>query len=99
MPYVTSFSVALALGSPVSRDEIAKVTLVRLSSVTHGFDMDQRYLSLPVQIDPVRSNGLFVEAPENGTFAPPGFYMLFLISVDDAPSHAKYVRLCEAPAP
>ncbi len=98
--YGTSFNVALAIGSPVSRDEIAKVTLVRLSSVTHGFDMDQRYLSLPVQTDPGRPNGLVVEAPENGTFAPPGYYMLFLISDDGAPSErANYVRLYEALSP
>ena len=84
----------------MSRDDIEKVTLLRLASVTHGFDMDQRYLSLPFQTDPVRSNGLTVEAPENGTFAPPGYYMLFLISDDGAPSkRAKYVRLYEAPSP
>lgn len=97
--YGTSFSVVLSSASPVSRNEIAKVTLLRLGAGTHSFDMDQRYMSLPVQTDPARPNALIVEAPENGTFAPPGYYMLFLISVDDAPSIAKYVRLFEAPTP
>ncbi len=60
MPYVTSFRVILSTGSPLPRPGIDKVSFVRLASVTHGFDMDRRYLSLPVQIDPVRSNGLVV---------------------------------------
>ena len=99
MAYGTNFDVYLSTGSPVSRNEIEKVTLVRLGATTHGFDQNQRYMSLPVQIDISRPNALVVEAPANGTYAPPGYYMLFLISDDGAPSIAKYVRLFEAPSP
>ena len=49
--YGTNFDVYLSTGSPVSRNEIEKVTLVRLGATTHGFDQNQRYMSLPVQID------------------------------------------------
>lgn len=95
--YGTSFSVILSRASPVPRNEIEKVTFVRLGAVTHRFDQNQRYLSLAVQTDPAQEFGLIVEAPVNGTFAPPGYYMLFLVSDTGVPSIAKYIQLIPPP--
>ena len=91
VPYGADFSVILSGASPVQVQAIDKVSFVRLGSTTHGFDMDQRYVRLDfVVIDTVT---LEVQAPANGNLAPPGYYMLFLISDDGVPSIAKYVRL------
>lgn len=97
--YDTSFSVILSGGSPVPREVIEKVSLVRLGSTTHGVDMDQRYVPLVFEIDDLSMNSLIVEAPADGSIAPLGYYMLFLISDTGAPSIAKYVQLYEPPSP
>ena len=89
----TSFSVILSSGSPVPPEAIAKVSFVRLGSVTHHFDQNQRYVPLVFQADPSSLYNLIVQAPPNGNLAPPGYYMLFLISDDGVPSVAKYVQL------
>jgi hypothetical protein len=56
---------------------INQVTLIRLGSVTHAFDENQRLNHL--QFTPI-SGGLQVTAPANGNLAPPGPYMLFLVN-------------------
>ncbi len=91
VPYGTDFSVILSGGSPVEATEIDKVSFVRLGSSTHGFDMDQRYASLVFEV--VDDLTLRVSSPADANLAPPGYYMLFLISDDGVPSIAKYVRL------
>ena len=93
VPYGNLFKVILSSGSPVGAAQIGKVSFVRLGSTTHGFDMDQRYV--PLNFDVHDALGLEVKAPANGNLAPPGYYMLFLISDDGVPSIAKYVRLYE----
>ena len=50
---------------------------------------------MPLEFEPVpgQLSTLTATAPPNGTYAPPGYYMLFVISDDGVPSIAKYVRL------
>jgi hypothetical protein len=87
--------------SYTSSHPLVKVTLVRLGSVTHGFNPDQRFLSLPfiigIDIETGLPTGeLSVTAPSNSFHAPPGYYMLFLISRVgnyDVPSIARYVKI------
>ena len=83
--YGSSFSVATSIAG-----SIARVTLVRLGSVTHGFDENQRFISLAFQ---PQGAGLSVSAPANGNLAPPGHYMLFLVNRDGVPSVGRIVRL------
>lgn len=69
---------------------IAKVHLIKLASVTHGIDMDQRLVPLGFSAD----NGtLIVELPLNGNHAPPGWYMLFIVNDEGCPSEGKYVQV------
>lgn len=71
-------------------EPIAKVSFLRLAAVTPGFDQNQRYVPLDfTQTD----EKLSVQAPADGSYALPGYYMLFLISEDGVPSVAKYVQL------
>jgi hypothetical protein len=69
----------------------AKVSLVRLASVTHGFNQDQRHAFLTAT--PSGSSGLNVTAPADAHKAPPGYYMLFVLKSNGVPSVAKIVRV------
>lgn len=71
-------------------NRIAKVALVRLSSVTHSVDQEQRYVPLTF----TRGDGILsARAPVNANIAPPGYYMLFIIDSDGVPSVAKMVQV------
>jgi hypothetical protein len=73
-----------------------RVALVRLASVTHGNDMDRRFVWLRERGREVLSGGrvrLSVLAPSDGTVAPPGDYMLFVLDGAGVPSRARMVRL------
>ena len=69
----------------------AKVSLVRLPSVTHGFNQDQRviFLNPPTNV----AGGLNVVAPVNGDLCPPGYYMLFVLNSNGVPSVAKIIKV------
>jgi hypothetical protein len=72
---------------------ISSVALVRTPSVTHGFDMNGRYVPLSFSKG---SGELTVQAPANGNITPPGYYMLFIVNSNGVPSVASFVRF---PAP
>jgi hypothetical protein len=69
---------------------ISRVTLVRMGSVTHSVNMDQRFLELSFTQS---STTLFVEAPDSINDAPPGYYLLFVINDRKTPSVASIVRI------
>jgi hypothetical protein len=69
---------------------IAKVSLIRLGSVTHAFDMNQRYEALKFAKD---ATGLTVTAPTSRNRTPPGHYMLFILNASGVPSIAKFVQV------
>jgi galactose oxidase len=83
--YGTSFTV----GTP-NASSIAKVSLIALGSVTHAFDMGQRFMWLTFS---KTSSGLTVKAPTSRNAAPPGYYMLFILSSTGVPSKARIIRL------
>ncbi len=71
--------------------DIQSVVLIRPGAVTHAFDMDQRLVGLPIT---QRGTGfLHVKAPASGNFAPPGYYLLFILNSKGVPSVARFVRL------
>jgi hypothetical protein len=66
-----------------------KVSLVRLPSVTHGTNQDQRLVS----IDPVPvMGGIQVTIPTSPSKVPPGHYMLFVLN-NGVPSVAAIIRV------
>ncbi len=69
---------------------ITKVNWIRLSSVTHAFNMDQRINLLAFS---KISGGLNVVAPANANLAPPGHYMLFVLNGDGVPSMARIIQV------
>jgi galactose oxidase len=69
---------------------IRKVSLIRLGSVTHGVDMNQRFRWLPYTAD---ATGLTLGAMTDRSRTPPGHYMLFILNENGVPSVAKIIRL------
>jgi hypothetical protein len=71
---------------------IRKVTLVRPSAVTHTFNQSQQLntLSFAAAAD---GQSLTATTPANGNLAPPGPYLLFLVSSTGVPSVAETVFL------
>ena len=67
------------------------VNLIRIGSVTHSFDANQRFV--PAVMVDQSSGSLEALAPGGPTVAPPGYYMLFLVDNAGTPSVASYVRL------
>ncbi|KQT13671.1 hypothetical protein ASG30_19865 [Ramlibacter sp. Leaf400] len=69
---------------------IGKVTLIRLSAVTHAFNMDQRINVLPFAAG---AGTLDITLPSSANQAPPGMYMVFLVDGNGVPSVGSVVQL------
>jgi Domain of unknown function (DUF1929) len=69
---------------------IAKVHLIRFSSVTHSFNQSQTLYKATFVARPAR---LDLPAPARGRLAPPGPYLLFIVDANGVPSEAKIVTL------
>jgi Concanavalin A-like lectin/glucanases superfamily/Domain of unknown function (DUF1929)/Bacterial Ig domain/Kelch motif len=69
---------------------ISKVVLIKLGSVTHAIDMDQRYVPLSFTAG---ASSLNVQTPANGNIAPPGHYMLFIVDSTGVPSVASILNI------
>lgn len=69
---------------------IAKVTLVRLSSVTHAFNQDQRINYLSFQ---KIATGVNVTMSGGQNLCPPGYYMLFIVNSNGVPSVAQIIQV------
>jgi hypothetical protein len=70
--------------------EIAMVTWIRLSSVTHSFNSSQHINFLTFQAG---AGKLTITAPPNSNVCPPGHYMLFILNQQKVPSTAAIVQI------
>jgi hypothetical protein len=86
LSYGTTFSIA----TPDAAN-VARVALLRPGSVTHAFDFEQRFVALAFAAD--ASGGLTVQMTGSHAEAPPGWYMLFLVSAGGVPSKAAFIHL------
>jgi hypothetical protein len=88
-PASTTYGATMMIGTsdPAS---IQKVALIRLGSVTHSNNMEQRYI--PLSFTP-GATSLTATAPANANIAPPGLYMLFIIDANGVPSVARMVSV------
>jgi hypothetical protein len=82
------------VGTP-EPDKIDAVTWIRLPSVTHAFDENQRINRLDSRVD---QGKLKVTAPATANECPPGHYMLFLLDTAGVPSVARIVLVQVSPA-
>lgn len=71
--------------------DLSKVVLIKNSSTTHNNNMDQRCAVLTIieQVNDI----LKISGPKDGTYAPPGYYMLFILDNKNIPSIANVIRV------
>jgi Domain of unknown function (DUF1929) len=94
-PTAMTYAQAFNVPTPDAAN-IASVVLMKAGSVTHSFDMDQRYVGLSFSQG---AGGLTVTGPPDSNIAPPGYYMLFLVNKTGTPSVAAWVQVSGAAAP
>jgi YVTN family beta-propeller protein len=71
-------------------NDISRVTMVKAASVTHSWNMEQRFIELTF----TRSGSqLRVQAPTRAADAPPGFWLLFALNENGVPSNARLVKI------
>lgn len=97
-PVINAAPPSLPWGQPFlvtcdDTDAVAGMSLVRLSTVTHSLNVDQRIVPLEVDNPENLPGALLAELPESASTAPPGYYMLFLLNTDGVPSVAEMVRI------
>jgi hypothetical protein len=83
--YAQSFRITTSQAS-----RIAKVTLIRTGSVTHGFDMNQRFRQIAFTKD---ATGLTIPGITNRNLTPPGHYILFIVDTNGVPSVGRIVKI------
>lgn len=92
-PEIIHYGQVFEVTSPEAGD-VNRVSLIRLAAVTHSFDQNRRFV--PLTFGQSGDTGLQIDAPAGPNVAPPGYYMLFLISTSGVPSVARFVRLLPA---
>lgn len=81
--YGGTFNISLSGGA-------TKFNLIRMGSVTHTVNNDQRLIPLGFTQN---GGGYSVNAPENSSIATPGYYMLFALNAAGVPSTAKIIKV------
>jgi hypothetical protein len=94
-PSDVEYGQSFFVGTPDAAS-VTSVTLIRLGSVTHAFNMNQRISKLSFT---QTSGGLDVVAPTSANLAPIGHYMLFVVNGNGVPSVAEIVHLAPDPGP
>ena len=72
-------------------EDVADACFIRLSAVTHAFNMGQRYVPLAAHASGPEL--LDVTAPSDPNLAPPGHYMLFIRNGAGVPAVAPIIQL------
>jgi hypothetical protein len=88
-PETVGYGQQIFLATP-DAGQIVRMTLVRLGSVTHGFDQNQRFLELSFRR---AAGGLIVTAPARSDLASPGHYLVFAVNEAGVPSIGRTVRV------
>jgi len=93
-PEITSAPDTIGWGSQIKidttqADSIQSVSLVRMSTITHHTNTDQRYLSLA--LNQQDADTVVATAPAHGNLAPPGLYYLSVVNDCGVPSESKIV--------
>jgi len=83
--YGQKFTLTTAFGL-----QITDVRWIRLGSVTHAFDANQRANTLKFTKS---STAVTVTAPANGKLAPPGHYLVFILNRNGVPSVGRVIKV------
>jgi hypothetical protein len=88
-PSAVAYGTSFTVETPEAQT-ISTVSLIRLGSTTHAFDMNQRFQRLTFSSQP---GALLVSAPADRNRTPPGHYMLFILNGRGVPSVAKIIQI------
>jgi YVTN family beta-propeller protein len=94
-PRLTAAPAAIDIGETFFVDftdaaSISRVTMVKTASVTHSWNMEQRFVELTFVRDGSR---LRIQAPTKAADAPPGFWMIFALNENGVPSTARILKI------
>jgi hypothetical protein len=94
-PLISAAPTALETGKSFTVDfgnaaSISRVVLIKTGSVTHGWNMEQRFIELPFR---AAGGRLTVQMTSRATDATPGRYLLFILDNAGVPSIGKIVYL------
>jgi galactose oxidase len=92
-PQITAAPTTASYGAKIAittTGTVSGFSWIRMSSVTHTVNTDQRWL--PAPSTPTSGGAFSVTVPANANVAPPGYYMLFALS-GSVPSVARLVRI------
>ena len=70
--------------------EVQRVTLVKSGSVTHSFNMDQRFVELGFTVN---GNTISTRLPTNDAEITPGYYLLSVLDENDIPSVSEMIKI------
>lgn len=84
--------VNIAPDSKGSVPKVSKVTLLRMGSVTHTYNSEQRYLEAQIGASSGARN-FQITIPTNPNRTVPGYYIMFVFNQDGVPSVGKIIRL------
>jgi hypothetical protein len=88
-PQSAGYGTRVTVSTPQSA-EITKVSLIRLGSTTHAFDMNQRFQWLSfTRLD----GGLSISVPASPNRTPPGHYLLFILNGSGVPSVGRIIQV------
>ena len=85
LTYGTQFNISSPNASTITR-----VALIRPGATTHADNFDQRYVDLTFTLS---AGTVKATAPANGSVAPPGYYMLVIVSSSGVPSIMPFLYL------
>ncbi|HEX3200143.1 MAG TPA: galactose oxidase early set domain-containing protein, partial [Propionibacteriaceae bacterium] len=90
-PSTTEVVYGDSLPAAVSTAEIASACLIRPGATTHSQDSEQRLVDLPIQVtDP---GAVLLQMPTTATIAPPGWYLLYVVTATGIPSEGSWIHL------
>lgn len=89
LPAVANYGERYRIATP-DATSIARAHLIRLGSVTHSQNQEQRLVPLDFT---ATADALLLDAPMSRELAPPGHYLLFLVDVHGVPSNGEIVQI------
>jgi len=89
-PPTVSYGDTITIQTPHA-PAIGEVVLIRPGAVTHGFNQSQRFVECTIAGSTAAT--VDAEAPPDGNVAPPGWYLLFIVTTGRIPSEGRWIRL------
>ena len=93
-PVIESAPQVLETGQSFTIDanpqEVDRVTLVAAGAVTHGVNLQQRFVELAFD---ATGSSISAQMPARAAETPPGYYLLFVLNHAGVPSTAKIIRV------